>query len=401
MGNSASALPYAIGKQVSTVNDGWALHEGSRKSDSATVTVFVAKKPALSKAPLDQRNPSLTRLDPALHHFQNCKKLRHPHILKVFATLDTDNPNDASLGHSAATSVSSAAASATTGDLIVVTEPCISLDSWLQTGPSSDQIAWGLESIVRALHFLHASASLAHGNVSPTSFYVTPAGDVKLWDFSLVTAISPDQGGVPHHFRDCEAIITPAPYRSPERQQGQWNVIAENGIHAMDSYSLGVLMGHFYKGRLPPQFTKAVQRLLTANVKMRPRVQPLLKCPVFDTPYQKLQLQVEELSVQPVEQKVVFWQNLASKLEAGGIPESVGVYKLLPIMKSSIETICNTESLRTQSMYRREGTFVESVSNNRVQYYSRACSFTVHRRYICARARLQLTDHSTLPVALL
>jgi SCY1-like protein 1 len=364
MGNSASALPYAIGKQVSTVtNDGWALHDGSRKSDSATVTVFVAKKPALSKTPLDRRNPSVTQLDPALHHFQNCKKLRHPHILKVFATLDTDNPNDASQGgQSAATSASSASASATTGDLIIVTEPCISLDAWLQTAPSSEQIAWGVESIVRALHFLHASASLVHGNVSPTSFYVTPAGDVKLWDFSLVTAISPEQGGVPRHFRDCEAIITPAPYRSPERQEGKWDVIGTAGIHAMDSYSLGVLMGHFYKGKLPPQFTKAVQRLLTANVKMRPRVQPLLKCPVFDTPYQKLQLQLEELSVQPVEQKVVFWQDLARKLEAGGVPESVAVYKLLPLMKSSIETICNTESLRTQSLYRREGTFMRSQS---------------------------------------
>jgi SCY1-like protein 1 len=358
MGNSASALPYAIGKQVSTVNDGWALHEGSQKSDSAAVTVFVAKKPALSKTPLDKRNPSITQLDTALHHFQNCKKLRHPHILKVFATLDTDNPNDASTGGtpSAATSASSASATVTTGDLIIVTEPCIPLDSWLQTAPSSEQIAWGLESIVRALHFLHASALLVHGNVSPTSFYVTPAGDVKLQDFSLVTAINPDQGGVPRHFRDCEAMITPGPYRSPERQEGQWDVIAANGIHAMDSYSLGVLMGHFYNGRLPPQFTKAVQRLLTANVKMRPRVQPLLKCPVFDTPYQKLQLQVEELSVQPVEQKVVFWQNLASQLDAGIVPESVGVYKLLPLMKSSIETICNTESLRTQSLYRREGT---------------------------------------------
>jgi SCY1-like protein 1 len=358
MGNSASALPYVIGKQVSTVNDGWALHEGSQKSDSAAVTVFVAKKPALSKTPLDRRNPGITQLDPALHHFQNCKKLRHPHILKVLATLDTDNPKDATHGTpSAATSASSAAAAVTTGDLIVVTEPCISLDSWLQTEPSSDQIAWGLESIVRALHFLHASALLVHGNVSPASFYVTPAGDVKLWDFSLVTAISPDKGGVPIHFKDCEAIITPAPYRSPERQEAQWAAIAAAPIHAMDSYSLGVLMGHFYKGKLPPQFTKAVQRLLTSNIKMRPKVQPLLKCPVFDTAYQKLQLQLEELTIQPVEQKVAFWQNVASRLEAGAVPESVGVYKLLPLMKSSIETICTTESLRTQSLYRREGTF--------------------------------------------
>jgi hypothetical protein len=45
MGNSASALPYAIGKQVSFVNDGWALHEGSCKSDGAQVSVFMAILP--------------------------------------------------------------------------------------------------------------------------------------------------------------------------------------------------------------------------------------------------------------------------------------------------------------------------------------------------------------------
>ncbi len=31
MGNAAGSLPYAIGKQVSTVNDGWAMMEGKDK----------------------------------------------------------------------------------------------------------------------------------------------------------------------------------------------------------------------------------------------------------------------------------------------------------------------------------------------------------------------------------
>jgi hypothetical protein len=73
--------------------------------------------------------------------------------------------------------------------------------------------------------------------------------------------------------------ITPAPHRSPERQEGQWNAAAENGIHAMDSYSLGVLDGTLCDD-FPAQFTKVVQRLLTANVKMCDReCNLLLKCP--------------------------------------------------------------------------------------------------------------------------
>ena len=388
MGNSASSLPFAIGKQVSTLHDGWALHDGSRKSDAAAVTVFVAKKPALHKTLLssvqrsnNKKNSSnnsnnLTQLEPALHHFQNCKRLRHPHILQVYATLDTDHPADttgaggggsgSSTGPagpnpaSSATATTSAPTTVTTGDLIVVTEPCVSLDAWLQTRPPPDQIAWGLESIVRAVHFLHTSANQVHGNLSPESIYVTPAGDVKLWNFSLVCSFAaPGQGGsgsgsVPRYFRETQGLLTPAAYQAPERQEGRWDAIAMVGVHAMDSYGMGVLMGHFYQGNVPALFTKAVQRLLTTNIKMRPRLQPLLKCPIFNTPYQKFQLQLEELSIQPAEQKVAFWQNLVGKLETGLVPKAVAVYKLLPIMKSSIEIICQTESLRSQSLYRRE-----------------------------------------------
>ena len=70
----------------------------------------------------------------------------------------------------------------------------------------------------------------------------------------------------------------------------------------MDSYSLGVLVADYWYNngnginRVPATLQKAVQRMQTSNLKMRPRLQPLLKCPAFDTPYQKLQLQLEEIA---------------------------------------------------------------------------------------------------------
>ena len=98
MGNSASALPYSIDNQVGAPHDhnGWALHNG-KSTDSAKreVSLFIAKKPDLVKQPMSPRFPQLTRLVPALHHYNNSRKLRHPHILKVYATLDTDNPTAA------------------------------------------------------------------------------------------------------------------------------------------------------------------------------------------------------------------------------------------------------------------------------------------------------------------
>ena len=225
-----------------------------------------------------------------------------------------------------------------TGDLIIVTEPCIPFEEWLLKGnPSPEQLAWGLESIIRGLHFLHSSANLAHGNLSPSSFYVTKSSDVKIWNFSLVTTIDTNFG--PNsHFTAWEEACTPDAYRSPERVNKQYNVIQTT--HAMDSYALGVLIDHIYSGNIPQQLQKAVQRLMTQNVKMRPRLQPLLKCPVFNTPYQKLQLQLEEITVQPVEQKVALWQNLLSSFRSGVIPKDLALYKILPLIQSSIQTIC-------------------------------------------------------------
>lgn len=187
MGNSSSSLPYSIDNQVGAPHDhnGWALHNGKSTDGNATeVTVFVGKKPTLSTTPVNQRFPRQTQLVPALHHYNYCRKLRHPLILTVHATLDTDNPAAASTeGKAPAAGASASASSATTGDLIIVTEPCIPLSQWLLQKPSPEQLAWGLECVVKGLHFLHNSAKLAHGNVSPSSFYVTRSGDVKIVEF--------------------------------------------------------------------------------------------------------------------------------------------------------------------------------------------------------------------------
>jgi SCY1-like protein 1 len=368
MGNSASSLPYTIGKQVAAVNHGWTLHEGSQKSDGAAVSVFTAKKPALAKTPIDKsRNPNLMQLTPALWHYMNCKKLRHPYILAVYATHDTDHPTTTTdTASSSATSLLqlAQAASQESGDFMIVTEPCIPLEHWLATRPPPEQIAWGLECIVRALHFLHASANLSHGSVCPESFYVTPAGDVKLWNFAVACAVDPASGTLAPQFVDYEALVTPMSYRSPERIEQRYGEVAQvGGTHAMDSYSVAVLAQHLFGGTLPMPLTKAAQRMQTPNIRMRPRLQPLLKCPIFDTPYQKLQLQLETFAVLSVEEKIPFWQTMHPQMQAQLIPEAVILYKLLPMMKSSIVTICTSDMLKQQEVYRKEGVCVSWFSN--------------------------------------
>ena len=351
MGNAAASLPYSIGKQqVASVNHGWALHEGQRKSDKTTVSVFVAKKPALAKTKIDHSaSPHLNQLVVATQHYQNAKKLRHPHILKVHATLDTDNPND-----TAATGMGSTSAASTTatGDFIIVTEPVIPFTTWIQqSNVDPEHVAWGLECVVRALSFLHTGADMLHGAVMPESLFVTPSGDVKLWNFGIAGSTKPV---ISNTFVEYEQFVCSNHYRSPERSERRWDALAAAGVHAVDSFSLGVLIPRFFGGRVPQPLVKAVQRLQTPNLRQRPRLQPFLQCPVFDTPYQKWQLQLEEFPVQPVEQKIAFWQNLTPNLQAGVLPESVAVHKILQLIESEVQTICGNETLRAQEMYRKE-----------------------------------------------
>lgn len=379
MGNAASNLPYEIGDEVivgagggggggigmSNPEElyGWKLHEGKCKSDGTGVTVFVAKKPNMTKTAIDARqNPNFMQLQPALHHFQHCKRLRHPYILNVLATLDTDNPTD----DAGAATQQSSSKKQSNGDLIIVTESCMTLQSWLNKtpAPTQDEIAWGLECMVKALHFLHSSAKLLHGNMSPCSFMVTKAGDIKLWNFSLVSGIG-SESPLSLHFKDYDNLITPISYRSQERISKQYDSINTAGIHTVDSYGLGILIPYLFNDSIPPKLQKAVQRLQTQNIKMRPRLQPLLKCPVFDTPLHKLQLQLEQLSVQSVEQKLAFWQNLSTAMSNTSninnphstlslINQGIAVYKILPLISSTISTICSNDNMLMQDFYRQE-----------------------------------------------
>lgn len=299
------------------------MSEGHKKSDGSAVTVFTANKPSLHNL-----------LEPARHHFDYCKKLRHPMLLKVEATLDTDNPD----------STSAAPPTTTKGDWIVVTEPCISLEKWLATAPSSQELAWGLQCMISALDFLHSSAKLCHGNISPTSWKVTPGGDVKLWNYSIVTP-----GDISNHFQHYERSITPLAYRSPER--GDWNLCKTSPIHSMDAYSLGVLIQtDLYPGTVPASLQKALQRLISSNPKMRPRLQGLQKCPLFQTEYSKLQQELQEYQVQSVEMKIQFWSTLSLK----NVTQRVARYKLLPTLTASITQTCTSDSLLKQDLYRRE-----------------------------------------------
>jgi len=400
MGNSASALPYSIDDEVHPATRsgsyGFSIHAGKRKSDKMEVTVFKGEKSVMSKTGLVKSaknpDPALTQIFPGLHHFSKVKTLVHPNLLRIYATLDTDYPDGSSSnslkGNSNSdtktsgnnyntdtmnpASLSAMEQTATTGTLIIVTEPVIPLEEYLQKLSISteinntqrqDCISWGIQNLIQALTFLHTTAKVAHGNLCPHAIYVTPSGDFKLSALHLLTPIGIDDGatGPTKHFRHFERDVTPNEYRSPERIEGRWDAISTCPIHAMDSFSLGVLLPVIYEhpgagttSRLPQKLEKAAQRLRGATPQSRPRILPLAKCPLFDTPYVRAQQFLDEIATQPAESKLSFYKTLPDLISNHVLSRDAALYKVLPVLEHAISIITSSDLTLVQDVHRRE-----------------------------------------------
>lgn len=347
------------------------------------MTAFKAAKAELCKTPLktgggggrygsSSSDPGMNQLIPALHHFHRIKRLIHPRILRAHATLDTDYPSDDGSANSshAAPGLDALSKTATTGTLIIVTEQATPLVDWLENlNPLSSQansvaVSWGIYNLVEALSFLHTQAKLAHGMVCPEAVFVTSGGDFKLGGFDLITPLGiEDGGGGPTpHFRTYEAAVCPDDYRSPERIGQRYDVLQQSApVHAIDCYSLAILIEYIYShpnagtnGQVPSPLKKALLRMKNDAPKLRPRLQPLLKCPVFDNPYVKAQMFLDEVMSKPVEEKIMFLQNLPDVLNRGVLNENVAIHKILPLLVMGLKATAGNESAMSQDVNRRE-----------------------------------------------
>ena len=392
MGNSASALPYTIGNETHPSTRpgsyGFSIHSGDRKSDQKPVTVFKGEKTKLVKTPLirgaNVNDPNQTQIFPALHHFKKCKTLIHPHILSVYATLDTDHPdgNDPAAASAAAASAGSSAAGngsvpslkdiKTTGDIIIVTEHVMPLDDYLDMlekdsemtdKQREDAIAWGIYTVIQAVNFLHAVAKVAHGNLTPNAIYVTPGGDFKLSSFHILTPVGIADGatGPTQHFRTFERDVTPKDYRGPERIEGRFDAISTSPVHAMDSYAFGELLPEIYRhygagtsSRLPQKLEKACARMRTVNITSRPRILPLSKCPIFNSAHVQAQKYLDEIATQPIEGKISFWRSLPDLFQNNVLCSRTAKYKILPLLQQTITNLTAMDMGLTQEISRRE-----------------------------------------------
>ena len=281
--------------------------------------------------------------------------------------MDTDYPDEKT---KPAPGLDALDKTATTGMMIIITEQATPLDDWLENlnphtpAANAAAVSWGIHNIIEALVFLHQQAKLAHGMVCPDAIFVTPAGDFKLGGFDLVTPIGiEDGGGGPTpHFRKYEGLVCPPDYRSPERVSQRYDILqSASPVHSVDCYSLAVLIEYIYShpnagtsGQVPPPLKKALLRMKNDSPKLRPRLAPLLRCPVFDNPYVKAEMFLDEVMSKPVEEKIMFLQSLPDVLNRGVLNENVAIHKILPLLVMGLRATAGNEAAMTQDVNRRE-----------------------------------------------
>jgi SCY1-like protein 1 len=273
--------------------------------------------------------------------------------------LSTDAPTSPASGNFHAASYETMG---TTGDLIIVTEPVTTLRAWLEKPHEHklERLAWGLVCIVKALDFLSINAKMTHSCLCFDSIYVTPAGDFKLGNYSLLVNLGKDSGSSTslddkQYYQKYESYVCPSAYRSPERVNSDYDFIFNSlPTHAIDSYSLGVLIEDLYEGTVPEKLIKAVARLKAQSPMQRPRLSPLLKCPVLDTPHCKSMEFLDEIAVKPVEEKISFYQSVPDQLVRGYVSQDAAKHKLLPSMMMSLKSITANPQSVTQDITRRE-----------------------------------------------
>ncbi|KAN0085105.1 Protein kinase-like domain containing protein [Elaphomyces granulatus] len=184
---------YQISPEPSVISGPWKIHDGKKKSMGSAASIFIFDRKTLetrssgfggrSNAPLKKSHDEV--VERLKREASNLARLRHPSILQMLEPLEETR----------------------SGGLMFATEPItaslagllqekdeqggIGSSRYMVEGPNGTrrrrdmdidelEIQKGLLQIAKGLEFLHYSAGLVHGNLSPEAIYINAKSDWKI-----------------------------------------------------------------------------------------------------------------------------------------------------------------------------------------------------------------------------
>ncbi|KAJ6150897.1 hypothetical protein N7470_007491 [Penicillium chermesinum] len=284
-----SSLPFSLGDRVDIGDSIWTLHNGTKRDDSSACSVFTFDIAA-----------NKSRLPLAKNAVRKSRTLRHPGVIKVLDTIETET------------------------NLYIVTERVAPLAWQTKRRSLSEETAkWGLYTISSTLKFVNEDASSVHGAEDDAIIYVSLLVP-KTLELDENTDIRQTYGSlVPDGGR----------YTPPEVAKGGWDVIKRHPLAAVDAYGLGVLIYEVFNGNFSggtksaklPIFHQACTRATSGKKHGG----------FFQTPLIRMSEDVESLGLKSDAEREQFINELDEL--ADDFPEDFFKMKVLPELLKSVE----------------------------------------------------------------
>ena len=317
-------LPTAPGQW--TQADGTYHNQANTSDRSGTVSIFRLGAASEGDALITHARNGVKRL----------KMLRHPNILRYIDTIEVEEKGQ--------------------HVVYLVTERVTSLEqtmggvvSGMGQRDREKYLMMGLEQVVSAVSFLANDCGLIHGNVCGQAVCVTPQLDWKLHFFDL-TSEHALVGKSPYQSVPLLAsswMVQPQ-YKSGEMGRGEWEVVADGPVWAVDAWGLGCLMQETFSGSamsakedlkridcIPQSLKPYYQKLLASQPARRLNPKDILDAGVFKSDLLVIVAFMQNLAVKDAMEKDAFFKSLQSKLN--DVPDVIAHRKILPLLASSLE----------------------------------------------------------------
>ncbi|PGH12338.1 SCY1 protein kinase [Polytolypa hystricis UAMH7299] len=310
-----SSFPYSFGDRVDNNESIWTLHNATKREDSSSCSIFTFDIAA-----------NKSRLDLAKNAVRKLRTLRHPGVIRVLETIETDT------------------------NIYIVTERVTPL-SWpvKRRSLSQETAKWGLYTIASTLKFINEDASSVHGAVRLSSIYTSESGEWRLGGFDILSSMKEDDAVI---YTYGSLIPDSARYTPPEIVKGGWEAIKRHPLHAVDSYGYGVLIFEVFNGsyrgndqagqtsNIPPSMHQSYKRLMTANPKIRLSIAHFLdqgkrSGGFFQTSLIRLTEDIDSLGLKTDEEREEFLNELDGLSD--DFPEDFFKLKVLPELLKSVE----------------------------------------------------------------